>query len=280
LNVTSINKLKPKDSGEKMQLNLKGKVAMVAASSKGLGFGIAQELAREGAKLSIGSRSKDGIESAAKKLREETQADVLSSILDASNNQSIQDWTKRTTDHFGGVDLLVVNAGGPPPGKFMDFTDENWQAAFDMNLMSAVRMIRQVIPSMESRGGGSILTVTSSSVKEPIDVLILSNVMRSGVTSLVKSLSLQLAPKNIRVNNLMPGRIDTDRVRSIDENQAKAAGISVEERKAQSQATIPLQRYGTIEDFGKMGAFLLSEAASYVTGSSIAVDGGSIKTVW
>jgi len=104
--------------------------------------------------------------------------------------------------------------------------------------------------------------------------------MRSGVTSLVKSLSLQLAPKNIRVNNLMPGRIDTDRVRSIDENQAKAAGISVEERKAQSQATIPLQRYGTIEDFGKMGAFLLSEAASYVTGSSIAVDGGSIKTVW
>jgi len=280
LNVTSITKLKPKDSGEKMQLNLKGKVAMVAASSKGLGFGIAQELAREGAKLSIGSRSKDGIESAAKKLREETQADVLSSILDASNNQSIQDWTKRTTDHFGGVDLLVVNAGGPPPGKFMDFTDENWQAAFDMNLMSAVRMIRQVIPSMESRGGGSILTVTSSSVKEPIDVLILSNVMRSGVTSLVKSLSLQLAPKNIRVNNLMPGRIDTDRVRSIDENQAKAAGISVEERKAQSQATIPLQRYGTIEDFGKMGAFLLSEAASYITGSSIAVDGGSIKTVW
>jgi 3-oxoacyl-[acyl-carrier protein] reductase len=280
LNVTSITKLKPKDSGEKMQLNLKGKVAMVAASSKGLGFGIAQELAREGAKLSIGSRSKDGIESAAKKLREETQADVLSSILDASNNQSIQDWTKRTTDHFGGVDLLVVNAGGPPPGKFMDFTDDNWQAAFDMNLMSAVRMIRQVIPSMESRGGGSILTVTSSSVKEPIDVLILSNVMRSGVTSLVKSLSLQLAPKNIRVNNLMPGRIDTDRVRSIDENQAKAAGISVEERKAQSQATIPLQRYGTIEDFGKMGAFLLSDAASYVTGSSIAVDGGSIKTVW
>jgi len=278
--VTSITKLKPKDSGEKMQLNLKGKVAMVAASSKGLGFGIAQELAREGAKLSIGSRSKDGIESAAKKLREETQADVLSSILDASNNQSIEDWTKRTTDHFGGVDLLVVNAGGPPPGKFMDFTDENWQAAFDMNLMSAVRMIRQVIPSMESRGGGSILTVTSSSVKEPIDVLILSNVMRSGVTSLVKSLSLQLAPKNIRVNNLMPGRIDTDRVRSIDENQAKAAGISVEERKAQSQATIPLQRYGTIQDFGQMGAFLLSDAASYVTGSSIAVDGGSIKTVW
>ena len=263
-----------------MQLNLKGKVAMVAASSKGLGFGIAQELAREGAKLSIGSRSKDGIESAANKLREDTEANVLTSILDASNKQSIQEWTLRTTDHFGGVDALVVNAGGPPPGKFMEFTDEDWLAAFDMNLMSAVRMIRAVIPSMESRKGGAILTVTSSSVKEPIDVLILSNVMRSGVTSLVKSLSLQLAPLNIRVNNLMPGRIDTDRVRSIDESQAKEAGISVDERKAKSQANIPLQRYGTIEDFGKMGAFLLSDAASYVTGSSIAVDGGSIKTVW
>lgn len=263
-----------------MQLNLKDKVAMVAASSKGLGFGIAQELAREGAKLSIGSRSKNGIESAAKKLREETEAEVLTSILDASNKKSIQDWTIRTTDHFGGVDILVVNAGGPPPGKFMDFKDEDWQAAFDMNLMSAIRMIREIIPSMESRGGGSILTVTSSSVKEPIDVLILSNVMRSGVTSLVKSLSLQLASSNIRVNNLMPGRIDTDRVRSIDENQAKAAGISAEERKARSQANIPLQRYGTIEDFGKMGAFLLSDASSYITGSSIAVDGGAIKTVW
>jgi 3-oxoacyl-[acyl-carrier protein] reductase len=263
-----------------MQLNLKGKVAMVAASSKGLGFGIAQALAREGAHVSIASRSTKGIELAAQKLRDETCAEVLTSILDASNKKSIEDWMKRTLDHFGGVDSLVVNAGGPPPGKFVDFTDESWQAAFEMNLMSAVRMIRVVIPSMESLGGGSILTVTSSSVKEPIDVLILSNVMRSGVTSLVKSLSLQLAPKKIRVNNLMPGRIDTDRVRSIDENQAKAAGISVEERKTQSQAKIPLQRYGTIEDFGKMGAFLLSDAASYVTGSSIAVDGGSIKTVW
>ena len=121
-----------------MQLNLKGKVAMVAASSKGLGFGIAQELAREGAKLSIGSRSKDGIESAANKLREDTEANVLTSILDASNKQSIQDWTLRTTDHFGGVDVLVVNAGGPPPGKFMEFTDEDWLAAFDMNLMSCL----------------------------------------------------------------------------------------------------------------------------------------------
>jgi 3-oxoacyl-[acyl-carrier protein] reductase len=263
-----------------MELNMKGKVAMVAASSKGLGFGIAQELAREGTHVSIASRSQEGIEAAATQLRQQGSGQVLSSVLDASSNESIQAWTQRTLEHFGGVDCLVVNAGGPPPGRFVDFTDQDWQTAFELNLMSAVRMIREVLPSMESRGGGSILTVTSSSVKEPIDVLILSNVMRSGVTSLVKSLSLQLAPLGIRVNNLMPGRIDTDRVRSIDEAQAKAAGVPTEERRSQSQAAIPLKRYGTIEDFGKMAAFLLSDAASYVTGSSVAVDGGSIKTVW
>jgi len=175
---------------------------------------------------------------------------------------------------------MLVKAGGAPPGRFVDFPNEVWRAAFEMNLMSVVRMIRGVISSMHSCGGGSNLTVTSSSERKPINVLILLNVMRYVVTSLVKSLSLKLAPMKIRVNNLMPGWIDTNRVRTIDESQARAAGISVEERKAKSQATIPLQRYGTIEDFGKMGAFLLSHAGSYITGSSFAVDGGSLKTVW
>ena len=141
-------------------------------------------------------------------------------------------------------------------------------------------MIRGVIPTMRQRGGGSIITITSSSVKEPIDVLILSNVIRSGTTSLVKSLSIQLASDGIRLNNLMPGRINTERLSNIDENTAKKRGISVEEQKFQSTSNIPLKRYGTIEEFGKVGAFLLSDAASYMTGSTIAVDGGVIKTVW
>ena len=178
------------------------------------------------------------------------------------------------------MDCLVVNAGGPPPGNFEDFSDSDWQVAFELNLMSAVRMIRGVLPSMRQRGGGSILTITSSSVKEPIEVLILSNVMRSGTTSLVKSLSLQLACDGIRLNNLMPGRVDTDRLRNIDEDSAKKLGISIEEQKLNSTSSIPLKRYGTIEEFGKAGAFLLSNAASYITGSTIAVDGGVIKTVW
>ena len=141
-------------------------------------------------------------------------------------------------------------------------------------------MIRATLPSMRKRGGGCVLTVTSMSVKEPIDVLILSNVMRSGVTSLVKSLSAQLASDNIRLNNLMPGRINTDRIRSLDSMNSEKMGVSIEQIQEASYNNIPMGRYGTIEEFGRCGAFLLSDAASYITGSSLAVDGGALKTVW
>lgn len=263
-----------------MDLGLHGKVAMVAASSKGLGYGIARELAREGALVSIGSRTESDVFDAAEVLIEETSGEVLPNVLDVSDPDSIALWVEKTIDAFGGVDMLVVNAGGPPAGNFDQFDDDAWQDAFELTLMSAVRMIRAVLPSMRTAGGGSILTITSSAVKEPIDFLLLSNVMRSGVTSLAKSLAQQLAPENIRVNNLMPGRIDTDRVQSLDERSAKARGLSVEEIKAANELGIPLRRYGTIEEFGRLGAFLLSDAASYITGQTIAVDGGAIKTVW
>jgi len=267
-------------SRRRMELGLKGKVAMVAASSKGLGFGIAKALAEEGAKLSIGSRTKDDIEAAAKQLRKENKTQVLASVMDSSNPESILEWTDATIREYGGVDKLVVNAGGPPAGKFEDFSDQDWQAAFELNLFSAVRMIRATLPSMRQRGGGSVLTVTSMAVKEPIDVLILSNVMRSGVTSLIKSLSVQLAVDKIRLNNLMPGRIKTDRIKHLDSLNAKKQGISIEQIEKTNQDIIPLGRYGTIEEFGRCGAFLLSDAASYITGSSLAADGGLMKTVW
>ena len=263
-----------------MDLKLNGKVAMVAASSKGLGYGIAQALAQEGASISIGSRTEADIESAAEQLRKETGVSVLASVLDSSEPESIQQWANITLKEFGGVDKLLVNAGGPPTGKFEDFSDNDWQAAFELNLLSAVRMIRATLPSMRERGGGSILTVTSMSVKEPIDMLILSNVMRSGVTSLVKSLSVQLAPDNIRLNNLMPGRINTDRLRSLDGLSSEKQGVPLTQIQTANYAQIPLGRYGTIEEFGRTGAFLLSDAASYITGSSLAVDGGVLKTVW
>jgi len=263
-----------------MELGLRGKVAMVAAASKGLGFGIARELAREGALVSIGSRTESEVHDAAEVLTNETDGDILANVLDVSDPASISEWLENTVDAFGGVDLLVVNAGGPPAGTFDDFEDADWQSAFELTLMSSVRMIRATLPFMRSSGGGSILTITSSSVKEPIDFLLLSNVMRSGVTSLAKSLSQQLAPENIRVNNLMPGRIDTDRVQSLDQMNADNSGTDVDEIKAANELGIPLRRYGTIEEFGRLGAFLLSDAASYITGQTIAVDGGTIKTVW
>ncbi len=253
---------------------------MVAASSKGLGFGIARELAKNGAIVCIASRTKTDIEKAAESLRKETGATIHASVFDASNAESIKSWITEVETAFEKIDGLVVNAGGPPPGNFDDFTDEHWQSAFNLTLMSSVRLIRGVLPSMRTGGGGSILTVTSMSVKEPVNRLLLSNVFRSGVTSLVKSLANELAPENIRVNNLMPGRIDTDRVKSLDKNMAEKTGHSIAEIKMKNEATIPVGRYGTIDEFGKAGAFLLSPAASYITGVSLAVDGGIMKTVW
>ncbi|MGC9355098.1 MAG: SDR family oxidoreductase [Mariniphaga sp.] len=262
-----------------MDLQIEGKVFMVAASSKGLGFGIAQELAKNGATVCIASRTKSEVEAAAEKLRTEPNAMVHASVFDASDPSSIKNWVNEVAQAFERIDGLVVNAGGPPPGNFGDFSDDDWQSAFNLTLMSAVRMIQGVLPHMRSGGGGSILTITSLSVKEPINGLLLSNVFRSGVTSLVKSLANELAAENIRVNNLIPGRIDTDRVKALDKNLAEKQGVSAEKIKQQHESAIPLGRYGTIEEFGKAGAFLLSDAASYITGANLVVDGGLLKGV-
>lgn len=262
-----------------MELNIEGKVFMIAASSKGLGFGIARELAKNGAVVCIASRSEKHVEAAAQQLREESNAAVHASVFDASDAISILKWIDEVVHAFDRIDGLVVNAGGPPPGNFDDFTDDDWHFACNLTLMSAVRLIRGVLPHMRQGGGGSILTVTSISVKEPINGLLLSNVFRSGVVSLVKSLANELAGENIRVNNLIPGRFDTDRVKALDKNLSEKQGVPVEKVKQQHESSIPLGRYGTIEEFGKAGAFLLSEAASYITGASLVADGGLLKGV-
>lgn len=261
-----------------MDLGLHGKVALVAAASKGLGFGVAQALAREGAKVSICSRTQSEIDMAAQKLRQtETGADVIATACDVTNAADIQNWVDKTVAQWGNIDALLVNAGGPPGGLLKDFTDEQWQAAFELTLMSAVRMIRTTIPHMKN--GGAILTVTSSSVKEPIERLGLSTVMRSGVVGLVKTLADELSGDHIRVNNLIPGRIDTDRVAALDSAAAQRSGKSVEQVRTESISRIPLKRLGTIEDFGAAAAFLLSPAASYITGSTLRVDGGAMRSV-
>lgn len=263
-----------------MELNVKDKVFLVAGASKGLGYAIAEQLALNGAAVAIASRDQAAIGSAAEAMASATGAKVRGYAMDASKAESIANWVNQASKDFGRIDGLVVNAGGPPPGQFDAFSDDDWQAAFQLTLMSAVRMVRETLPHLRAAGGGAILTLTSSSVKEPIDFLLLSNVMRSGVTSLAKSLSKQLASENIRVNNLVPGLIGTDRMVSLDTAQAKAKGISFDEQRAASQALIPLGRYGDPAEFGKAGAFLLSDAASYITGATLVVDGGTMKTVW
>jgi 3-oxoacyl-[acyl-carrier protein] reductase len=258
-----------------MQLGLDGKVAMVAGASRGLGFAVAQALARDGARVSIASRDERAIQDAASRIG----GDVLAAPVDVSSADAIQRWTEATRQKFGGVDLLFTNSGGPPAGPAISFDDDAWQAAAELLLFSTVRMVRNVVPLMQARGGGAILMSTSSSVKEPIQNLGLSTVLRASVSALAKTLALELAPLKIRVNQIIPGRIDTDRVKQLDQINATRQGISNDEAKQQAMAAIPMGRYGDPEEYGRVGAFLLSDAARYMTGATVQVDGGLIKTV-
>lgn len=250
---------------------------MVGGASKGLGYAVAHALASEGALVSIAARDADGVRRAAEMIQRETAGRAIAVAADLSRADAIEQWHGATIKEYGGVDLLFANTGGPPAGTVLGFDDNAWQAAFDLLLMSVVRTVRLVVPSMRTRGGGAILIGTSSTVKEPVPALALSNVMRSGVTSLAKTLSVELAPDKIRVNTLLPGRIATDRLRQLDEMNAKRTGVTPEELSRRSVAAIPVGRFGAPEEFGKAGAFLLSEAASYITGASVQVDGGLIK---
>src|SRR6478672_11092336 len=258
-----------------MDLGLKGKVAMVGGASKGLGFAVAQALAAEGAIVSISSRNDTAIQSAAAKLG----GPSFGMAADVKSAAAIQRWAEVTIERFGGVDLLFANAGGPPAGPALSFDDAAWQDAVNLLLFSTLRMVRAVVPSIKARGGGAILVSTSSSVKEPIPNLGLSTVLRASVSALAKTLALELAASKIRVNQIIPGRLDTDRVRELDEINGKKQGISASEAKARSSAAIPMGRYGEADEFGRVGAFLLSNAASYMTGATVQVDGGQIRSV-
>ena len=258
-----------------MELGLTAKVAMVAGASRGLGFAVAEALLAEGARVSIASRDRGAVDAAAGRLG----GDVLGTAVDVRSAAAIQQWAEATAQKFGGVDLLFTNSGGPPAGAVLSFDDRAWQDAADLLMFSAVRMVRAVVPLMQQRGGGAILMSTSSSVKEPIQNLGLSTVLRASVSALSKTLAIELAASRIRVNQIIPGRIDTDRVRQLDEIAGRRQGISAEAAKQKSIAAIPLGRYGEAPEFGRVAAFLLSEAAAYMTGATVQVDGGLIKSV-
>lgn len=262
-----------------MELNVSNKVFMLAGASRGLGYGIARALAAEGATVALAARDGAAAEAAAAALRESTGATVLGCACDVTDAASIERWRDRVVAELGGIDGLLVNAGGPAPGGFDQFDDAAWEGAFQLTLMSAVRLIRAALPSMRARGGGAIVALTSQSIKEPDNFLLLSAVMRSGVAALVKGLAATLAADGIRINNLVPGLIETDRLRSLIANRAEAGRVDFDTQRQRMTQPIPLGRLGDPDEFGRAGAFLLSPAASYITGSTLVVDGGGLKGI-
>lgn len=261
-----------------MDLNLKGKNALVVASSQGLGKAVAEQLVIEGANVVITSRDEGKLLQVQEELTRINQGHVLYCKADITKQDEIQSLVRFASETFGGIDILVNNAGGPPGGKFEELSDAQWQDAFELNLLSYIRLIREVLPVMKERGG-RIINIASTSIKQPIPGLILSNTFRLGIVGLTKTLSVELAPYNILINTVAPGRIATARTEHLDHLNAERQGISSEEATNQAKQMIPLGRYGTPEEFAKVVTFLVSDASTYMTGSSFLVDGGMVTSI-
>ncbi len=259
-----------------MDLNLTGKIALVAASSKGLGKAIASQLAAEGCHVMLTSRNVEQLASAKHEVQAGVEGRVDCYPCDLVSSDDIQALVAATRKRLGKIDILINNAGGPPGGGFEQQDDAAWQAAFELNLLSYVRLIREVLPDLKLRGG-RIINIASSSIKQPIPGLILSNVFRMGVLGLSKSLAEELAPDNILVTTVAPGRIATDRTAYLDQLKADKRGINRQQVVTEALRNIPLARYGDPEEFARVVCFLASDACSYVTGSTIMVDGGMVR---
>jgi 3-oxoacyl-[acyl-carrier protein] reductase len=254
-----------------MEFGLKDKVAFVAASSQGLGKAVALELAKEGTKVIINGRKKDSLEKTKQEIEQQTNAEVLALVGDLSvvgdRKKVIDDALKA----YGVIDILVTNTGGPPSGKFEQFKEEDWDNAYRTLLASAVGLINGFLPGMKEKHWGRIIAITSQAVKQPVNNLILSNSVRASVAGLIKTLSNELGEHNITVNNVMPGYTETDRLKHLSQNNPSF--------ESSAKAEIPLGRFGKPEEFAAAVTFLASERAGFITGVSLAVDGGWVKSL-
>ena len=263
-----------------MDLGLKDKVALVAAGSRGLGRAVAEELAAEGASLVLCARDVNTLTETAAAIADASGAHVLAVPADVTNVDSINKLVEAGSDRFGRIDILVTNAGGPPAGTFDQITREQWDEALRLTLFSAIELARAVLPGMRERRWGRILNITSIAVKQPVENLMLSNSLRAGLTGFARTLANEVAAEGITVNNILPGYTRTERLDELATMMAEKQGISASEFRGVWEKEIPMGRLGEPREFAALAAFLVSERASYITGTSIQVDGGWIRSLF
>ncbi len=260
-----------------MDLGLAGKKAFIGGSSRGLGFAAARMLVQEGCDVAINGRDLESLEEASRTLQKINQGKVVTIPGDLADPTLPSNLIPSAAEQLGGLDILITNTGGPPTGTFESFGEETWQRAIDLSFMSHVRMIKEALPYLRDSQHASVLTVTSYSVKQPIPNLILSNSIRSATIGLTKSLALELGSDGIRFNSILPAYTETERVLELIRDQARKNNRTIEEQKQQVSSASSLGRMGKPEEFGKAAAFLVSPAASYLTGVMLTVDGGMYK---
>jgi 3-oxoacyl-[acyl-carrier protein] reductase len=263
-----------------MDLGLEGKAALIGGSSKGIGRAVALALAKEGCNVTICARDNTALAGTAQAVRRQTDAKVFSLVCDMARHDDIKRVVAEAVKTYGRLDILVNNAGGPPPGVFDDFDEQQWRHAIDQNLLSAVRTIREALPHLRRAGSGRIINITSVAVKQPIDRLILSNTTRLGVVGMAKTLSRELAPEGITVNNICPGNIATERLISLIEERARQQSLPMEKAIELEESRAPMGFLGDPDDIGNLAVFLASLKARYITGTTIQVDGGATTAIF
>lgn len=264
--------------GSTVDLYLQKKNALILASSQGLGKAIAEELVKEGANVMLAARSEEKLVAVQKELSKICKGKVSYKVTDITKPDDIKSLLEKVAEEFGGLDILINNAGGPPGGTFNDFSDADWQHSFELNLLSFIRTIRESLPLLKKQGG-KIVNIASSSIKEPIPGLLLSNTFRTAIVGLAKTLATELAPDKILINTVGPGRIATERIQHLDQFNAEKQGVSTADITGKALSNIPLGRYGEPEEFAKFVTFLVSGANTYLTGQSYLVDGGMVKSI-